>query len=69
MAETEHKMVLFSNIFLKIEKLEDLLKHHKNSEEKSKDLDYFTVGAHPDYPMTRCFFVVTKDGNKRDFSA
>lgn len=48
--------------------LVDLLKFHKRSEEKLLDLDYFTVGNNPDYPETRCFFVVTKDGIKKDFS-
>jgi DNA-directed RNA polymerase IV subunit 1 len=45
----------------------ELLKHHK-SEEKLKDAASFTVGLHPDYQDTRCFFVVKKDGTKEDFS-
>ena len=46
----------------------ELLKHHDKSEEKLKDLADFTVGLHPEFKQTRCFFVIKKDGTKEDFS-
>jgi len=49
--------------------LVELLKYHDNAEEKSKDLKHFTVGTHPLYKQTRCFFVVRNDGTKEDFSS
>jgi len=49
--------------------LMDLLKFHESFENKIKDLQYFTVGPHPEYKESRCFFVVRKDGTREDFSA
>lgn len=46
----------------------ELLKHHDKAEEKLKDVKDFTVGLHPEYKQTRCFFVVKNDGSKEDFS-
>lgn len=46
----------------------DLLKFHDKADEKAKNLDFFEVGAHPEFQKTRCFFVVKKDGSKEDFS-
>lgn len=48
--------------------MKEILKFHAKADEKSKDLDSFVVGPHPDYPKTRCFFAVKKDGSKEDFS-
>jgi len=50
-----------------LKQLKELLKHHSNAE-KLTDAESFTVGLHPDYSDTRCFFVVKKDGLKEDFS-
>ena len=47
----------------------DLLKYHHNYEEKSKDLDYITVGKPENYDSSRCFIIVDKKNNKKDFSA
>lgn len=41
--------------------LRDLLKFHYNHEEKSKDLDYFTTGAHSAHSYSRCFYIVKND--------
>jgi hypothetical protein len=46
----------------------ELLKHHEKAEEKLKDLKDFTVGLHPEFKETRCFFVIKEDGSKDDFS-
>jgi len=51
------------------ELLVELLKYHDSAEEKAKDLKHFTVGTHPLYKQTRCFFVVRNDGTKEDFSS
>jgi len=48
--------------------LMELLKHHEKSEEKLKDAKDFTVGLHPEYKQTRCFFVIKNDGTQEDFS-
>ena len=48
--------------------IKEILKFHAKSAEKLVDFDKFIVGAHPEYPKTRCFFVVRKDGSKEDFS-
>ena len=45
-----------------------ILKCHSKADEKVKDFDGFVVGPHPEYPKTRCFFVLKKDGSKEDFS-
>ena len=47
----------------------DLLKYHHNYEEKCKDLDYITVGKQEKYDSSRCFIIVDKTNNKKDFSA
>ena len=47
----------------------DLLKYHHNYKEKSKDLDYITVGKPENYDSSRCFIIVDKKNNKKDFSA
>lgn len=46
----------------------ELVKFHDKAEEKIKGLKDFTVGIHPEYKETRCFFVVKEDGTKEDFS-
>jgi hypothetical protein len=46
----------------------DLLKFHKKSEDKVKDMKSVIVDSHPSYKATRCFFVVRNDGTKEDFS-
>lgn len=50
------------------QQLMELLKHHDKGEEKLKDAQDFTVGLHPEFKQTRCFFVIKKDGTKEDFS-
>ena len=47
----------------------DLLKYHHNYEDKCKDLDYITVGKPENYDSSRCFIIVDKKNNKKDFSA
>ena len=46
----------------------DLLKYHHNYEDKCKDLDYITVGKPENYDSSRCFLVVNKKNEKKDFS-
>jgi len=46
----------------------DLLKYHKNHDEKIKDLSYITTGKHDEHDYSRCFFIVKNDGTKVDFS-
>jgi hypothetical protein len=46
----------------------EILKFHAKAEQKQKDMESFECGPHPDFPKTRCFFVVKKDGSKEDFS-
>lgn len=46
----------------------ELLKHHDKAEEKLKGAKDFTVGLHPEFQQTRCFFVVKEDGSREDFS-
>lgn len=46
----------------------ELLKFHDKAAEKTKDLEHFEVGPHPEFTKTRCFFIVKKDGSKEDFS-
>jgi len=48
--------------------IHELVKNHDNHEEKTKDLQHFTVGQHPEHTDSKCFFVVKKDGTKHDFS-
>ena len=47
----------------------DLLKYHHNYEEKCKDLDYITVGKPENYDSSRCFIIVNKKNERKDFSA
>ena len=47
----------------------DLLKYHHNYEDKCKDLDYITVGKPENFDSSRCFIIVDKKNNKKDFSA
>lgn len=49
-------------------KLAGLLAFHSKAEEKLKGMTGFTVGFHPTYNKTRCFFVIKEDGTKDDFS-
>lgn len=46
----------------------DLLKYHHNYEDKCKDLDYITVGKPENYDSSRCYLVVNKKNEKKDFS-
>jgi hypothetical protein len=46
----------------------DLLKYHHNYEDKCKDLDYVTVGKPENYDSSRCFVIVNKKNEKKDFS-
>lgn len=48
--------------------LKELLKFHEKGEEKLKNIDHFESGLHPEFPTTRCFLIVKKDGTKEDFS-
>jgi hypothetical protein len=48
--------------------MKELISHHDKADQKMTDFDHFTVGIHPEYDNTRCFFVVKKDGTKEDFS-
>lgn len=48
--------------------VKEILKFHQKADEKLKDFTSFVVGPHPEFPKTRCFFVVRKDGSKEDFS-
>lgn len=44
------------------------MKYHEKADEKLKGLKDFTVGLHPEFKQTRCFFVIKEDGSKEDFS-
>lgn len=48
--------------------LYDILKFHRNSAEKSKNLDYFTTDKPSEFQYSRCFFIVRQDESKDDFS-
>jgi len=61
--ENGSKLEGYDEEFLKV-----LLSNHEKHADKMKDFDHFSVDTHPDYPNTRCFFVVRKDGSKEDFS-
>jgi Protein of unknown function (DUF3223) len=41
---------------------------HEKGAEKLKGMKSFTVGFHPEYEETRCFFILKEDGSKEDFS-
>ena len=47
----------------------DLLKYHHNYKEIIKNMDYICVDRNEDFKYTRCFFIVDKNGNKKDFSS
>ena len=44
--------------------MKDILKFHENGEKKLENMKHFTVGIHPEYKSTRCFFVVKQDGSQ-----
>ena len=46
----------------------DLLKFHRNSEEKLKDMESITTGKPTEFNYSRCFFIVKNNGKKDDFS-
>ncbi len=49
-------------------KLDALLAYHEKHEQKLKNKAHYVVDVHPEFPETRCFFVVKEDGTKEDFS-
>lgn len=51
-----------------LEQVKDLLKYHHRGTEKLADLKDIKVDANPEYPTTRCFFIVKKDEVLEDFS-
>ena len=58
-------MVNFDFVFaFNVLQLFDLLKFHENFTTKSQDLKYFTVGPHPEFKESRCFFIVKNDTKK-----
>ena len=48
--------------------MKEILKFHPKHDQKMSNFDKFEVGPHPEFTKTRCFFVVSKDGKKEDFS-
>ncbi|KAG5543469.1 hypothetical protein RHGRI_016259 [Rhododendron griersonianum] len=49
--------------------LERFLPYHPECEMKiGCGVDYITIGYHPDFPYSRCLFIVRKDGEVIDFS-
>ncbi|KAK4490372.1 hypothetical protein RD792_001048 [Penstemon davidsonii] len=49
--------------------LERLLPYHPECEKKiGCGVDYITIGYHPNFVNSRCFFIVRKDGELVDFS-
>lgn len=44
--------------------VKDLLKFHRNANEKVANLDYITVDSHSDHDYSRCFYIVKKDNTK-----
>ena len=46
----------------------DLLKYHHNYDEKVKDMDYIIASSNAEYKYSRCFFIVDKNKNRKDFS-
>jgi hypothetical protein len=48
--------------------LNDLLKYHRNFDNKTKDIDHFTTGRPSEHTYSRCFFIVKKDNATEDFS-
>ena len=47
----------------------DLLKYHHNYEEKVKDMEYIIVAPNEEHKFSRCFFIIDKYKNKKDFSS
>nr|AJA90763.1 DNA-directed RNA polymerase V largest subunit like [Ephedra trifurca] len=51
------------------EVLEKVLVHHHNAQGKRGcGVDYLMIDYHNEYPTSRCFFIVRKDGTRTDFS-
>jgi hypothetical protein len=50
--------------------LTDVLKHHPNwaSKFSTYEIKGFAVDKHPEFPETRCFFVIKTDDTREDFS-
>jgi hypothetical protein len=48
--------------------LTDLLKNHRNFENKVKDIQFFTTGRPSEHNYSRCFFIVKNDSTQEDFS-
>lgn len=46
----------------------DILKFHRNFDEKAKNLSFFTTGKPKEHDYSRCFFIVREDGSQEDFS-
>ena len=47
----------------------DLLKYHHNYDEKVKDMDYIVAAPNEIHKYSRCFYIVDKNNNKKDFSS
>lgn len=41
---------------------------HPDYEKKSRGMKTFSIGRHPQYPESKCYFVVREDGTQEDFS-
>jgi hypothetical protein len=48
--------------------LSDILKYHRNFEDKGRNLSHFTTGKPRDYDYSRCFYIVRTDNSSEDFS-
>lgn len=46
----------------------DVLKYHRNFDEKAKNISHFTTGKPKEHDYSRCFFIVREDGSQEDFS-
>jgi hypothetical protein len=46
----------------------DLLKFHRNFDEKTKNISHFTAGKPTEHNYSRCFFIVSEGDKKEDFS-
>lgn len=47
--------------------LMDILNFHPNKD-KASDFDHFSTGQNPNFPESKCYMIVKKDGTKIDFS-
>ena len=47
----------------------DLLKYHHNYDEKVKDMDYIVAAPNEMHKYSRCFYIIDKNNNKKDFSS